>query len=293
MRDQPIHILEVTDTLGESPLWHPKEQALFWVDILGKRVHRFDPVSSKLATYVLDQPVTSIALRKKGGLVATLFRALAFLDTTTGEYEIVKELERESPLNRFNDGKCDRQGRFWAGTMDTETWNNPAGSLYRFDANHVLTRLRMNLVCSNGIAWSPDGSVMYLTESFRHNIFAYDFDPVQGDLFNRRVFAALPEESEGFPDGMTVDKQGYVWSAHCGLGRVVRYSPAGGIDDVLEVPVPRVTSCAFGGPEYNTLYITTSRETMSEQQLKQWPLSGSLFAYKLGIQGLSETTFNG
>lgn len=293
MNLQPIQILEVADTIGESPLWCPQNGVLFWVDISGKKIHRLDPVTSILHNFFIDEPVTSIGLRENGGLVATLLKTLVFFDIKSGKYEVIKKIEENEPLNRFNDGKCDKQGRFWAGTMNSATWNKPTGSLYRLNFDHSLTRLRMNLICSNGIAWSPDGTIMYLTESFRHNIYAYDFDPDEGDLFNRRIFATVNEKSIGFPDGLTVDREGYVWSAHCGLGRIVRYSPEGKIESVLELPVPRVTSCAFGGQDYDILYVTTARETMTEEQLKKWPLSGSLFAFKLGIQGLPETPFKG
>jgi sugar lactone lactonase YvrE len=291
MSDKPICILEERDIVGESPIWHPTENLLYWVDIFGKRIHKFNPAALKHTTYDLDQPVTSIAIRQNGGLIASLLKTIVFFDTETGKYEIIKEVEKENPENRFNDGKCDRQGRFWAGTMNATTWHLPGGAFYKLDSDLSLTRVKENLICSNGMGWSPDGRKMYLTESFRYTIFEFDFDPIKGQISNERIFATVDPQSQGFPDGLTVDAEGHIWSAQCGLGQIVRYAPNGKIDRILKLPVPRVTSCIFGGTDYRTLYITTARETMSDKQLEQWPLSGSLFSCKMDVSGIPETPF--
>jgi len=176
--------------------------------------------------------------------------------------------------------------------MDEVQWDASVGCLYRLDPDLKATCMQAGLICSNGLGWSPDDRVFYFTESFRYCISAYDFDAKTGHISNRRRFASV-EDSDGFPDGLTVDAEGFVWSAHCSVGRVVRYSPAGTIDRVIELPVTRPTSCMFGGDNLDVLYITTARETLTPEQIAQAPLSGSLFATKPGVRGLPEPSFGG
>jgi sugar lactone lactonase YvrE len=279
--------------VGESPVWRPEEQSLYWVDIQNKQIHRFDPSSGGNQTFHLPEIVTCIALRAAGGLVLTLRKHFATFDTATLRLERIGEVEGDLPSNRFNDGECDPQGRFWAGTMDAVEWSAPAGNLYRMDADKTVTRIQHNVICSNGIAWSPDGRKMYHTESFRHAIFVSDFEPETGATSNRRPFATLDSNSGGFPDGLTVDADGFVWSNVVGLGQIRRYDPLGKIERVLQLPVPRATDCTFGGPDLKTLYVTSARETMTDAQLAEAPLSGSLFAIDVDVQGLPATPFSG
>jgi sugar lactone lactonase YvrE len=153
--------------------------------------------------------------------------------------------------------------------------------------------MKTSVICANGLGWSPDNRVFYFTESFRYGIYAYNFNPATENISNRRLFASIDRNSDGFPDGLTVDEEGYVWSVHNAVGRVVRYSPSGAIDRVIEIPVPRPTSCIFGGDELDVLYITSARETMTSEEIAQAPLSGSLFAVKPGVKGLPEPYFTG
>ncbi len=148
-------------------------------------------------------------------------------------------VEADKPDNRFNDGRVDPQGRFWAGTMGASTWDRPVGSLYRYDPDQTVTRVQADVICSNGTAWSPDARTMYYTESFRYAIFAYDFDPKTGSLTNRRIFAEVDRKLGAFPDGLCVDSEGFVWSNQVGIGRVVRYDAAGRIACQIQLPVPR------------------------------------------------------
>ncbi len=279
--------------VGESPVWRPEEQSLYWVDIQSKQIHRFNPSRGRNQTFDLPEIVTCIALRAAGGLVLTLKKHFATFDTATLRLERIGEVERNLPSNRFNDGECDPQGRFWAGTMDAVEWSAPAGNLYRLAADRTVTRMQHDVICSNGIAWSPDGCKMYHTESFRHAIFVSDFDPETGAISNRRPFATLDSNSGGFPDGLTVDAAGFVWSNVVGLGQIRRYDPLGKIERVVQLPVPRATDCTFGGPDLKTLYVTSARETMTEAQLAAAPLSGSLFAIDCDVQGLPATPFSG
>ena len=279
--------------VGESPLWSPREGVLYWVDITGQKIHRFNPRAAKNDTFALDQSVTAVGLRKKGGLILTLRNNFAFFNPDTAALETLSDPEEDKPHNRFNDAKCDRQGRFWAGTMDEVNWDASIGCLYRLDPDTKVSCMQRSVVCANGLGWSPDNRVFYFTESFRYCIYSYDFEAATGNIFNRRVFTALDKDSGAFPDGLTVDSEGFVWSVHNAVGRVVRYTPAGKIDRVIELPVPRPTSCAFGGDNLDILYITTARETLTPEQIAEAPLSGSVFATRPGVKGLPEPGFAG
>jgi sugar lactone lactonase YvrE len=286
-------VLKWDAIVGESPLWHPRERRLYWVDIQGKKVHRFDPGSGHNQTFDLPDLVTCLAFRKKGGLILTLRKEFAFFDPDSGKLERLATIEADKPQNRFNDGRVDPKGRFWAGTMGDKAWDQPVGSLYRFDPDQTVTRMQSHVVCSNGTGWSPDAQTMYYTESFRYAIFAYDFDPATGSLANRRTFAEVDRKLGAFPDGLCVDAEGCVWSNQVGIGRVVRYDPLGRVERQIQFPVPRAVGSTFGGDDLDTLFITSARETMTPQQLQHFPLSGSLFAVKPGVKGQPLTLFDG
>jgi sugar lactone lactonase YvrE len=279
--------------VGESPLWHPRERRLYWVDIQGKKVHRFDPKNGWNETFELPEIVTCLAFRKEGGLLLTLRKAFAFFDPDFGKLEMLTEVEAGNAHTRFNDGRVDPQGRFWAGTMGDPAWDKPVGSLYRFDPNQTVTQMCTQVICSNGTAWSPGGGTMYYTESFRYAIYAFDFDSTTGSLANRRTFAEIERDLGAFPDGLCVDAEGFVWSNQVGVGRVVRYDPAGRIERQIQLPVPRAVACTFGGDNLCTLFITSARETMTTRQLQEAPLSGSIFAVEPGVAGQAATAFGG
>jgi sugar lactone lactonase YvrE len=286
-------VLDIDAIVGESPVWSVREQVLYWVDILGQKVHRFHPTTGENETFDLPQEVTCAALRERGGLVLTLRRNVAFYDRVTGRLDMLIDPEEERPNNRFNDGKVDRQGRFWTGAMDEKEWTTPSGSLYRLSAEDTFTRMQGDVACANGLGWSPDNRTFYFVESFRYSIFAYDFDVERGGIANRRLFASVDHSAGAFPDGLTVDAEGGVWSVHNAAGQVVRYSPAGEVTAVIELPVPQPTSCMFGGAALDVLYTTTSRQNMTAAQLAKAPLSGSLFAIRPGVRGLPEPLFLG
>ena len=286
--------LRIDANVGESPVWHPGEQRLYWIDIQGKQIHRFNPRTGADESFPLPQIVTCIQLCSAGGLVLTLRKNFAFFDPGNQHLEILQGVEGDLPENRFNDGKCDPQGRFWAGTMDAVHWDKPSGNLYRMEGNLMVTKMQSQVICSNGSGWSPDSRTMYYTESFRYAIFAYDFDGTNGTIENRRMFAQISDEDRragGFPDGMTVDADGFIWSNQVGVGKIVRYDPAGKIERIIQMPVPRATDCTFGGSDLETLYITSAQETMTPAQLQAAPLSGSLFAVDVGVKGLPSTPF--
>jgi sugar lactone lactonase YvrE len=285
-------VQRIAATCGESPMWSVREQVLYWTDNLGARIHRLEPERGSAQSFVLGENVMSIGLRESGGLLLALAKQLAFYEPG-GELEPLMDVEDDRPRNRFNDGKVDRRGRYWAGTMNDIAWDEPSGSLYRLDPGRELSRLRGAVVCANGLGWSPDDLTFYFCESFRYAIFAYDFDPDAGALSARRAFATVDQTSGAFPDGLTVDGEGGVWSVHSGAGRVVRYSPDGRVTHEVDVPVPQPTSCIFGGRDLDVLYITTSRQNMTSEQLGRYPLSGSVFAVRPGLRGVPEPLFAG
>jgi sugar lactone lactonase YvrE len=279
--------------VGESPVWSASEKLLYWVDITRGVIHRYDPKSGLDEKFKVPQPVSALAIRERGGLVLALRDGFAFFDPLSGELEFITDPEENLPDNRFNDAKCDHQGRFWGGTMSNTRWHEPSGSLYRLDPDLKVTKMRGEVVCSNGMGWSPDGRTMYHTESFRYAIYAFDFDPSRGDISNRRLFASVDHQSGAFPDGLTVDEYGFVWSVHNAVGKVVRYNPRGMMVSEVKVPVPRPCGCAFGGENYDKLYITTARETLDDQTLREIPLCGSIFVVEPAVKGFAEPLFKG
>lgn len=281
--------------LGEGPLWAAEESALYWLDILGSRVHRLGIRDGARRTWKVKEPITSLAVRRQGGLIGTAFDGFCTVDLTVDE-EVGRWLElhppeRHRPGNRFNDGKVDAQGRYWAGSMD-QAEREDSGSLYRLDPDLSLHRMDEGYVISNGPAFSPDGSVLYHTDSVRRVVYAFDLR-ADGGISDKRVFVALQGDDEGQPDGMTVDAEGCIWLCHFGGARLTRYSPRGELLEIVPMPVPNVTSCTFGGPRLDTLYITTARVNLDEAQLRRYPLSGSLFSCRPGVAGLPTHQFAG
>lgn len=277
--------------LGEGPIWCPVERALYWVDIHAPALHRFEPRSGATRRWSLPEDIGSFALRQGGGAVVALRTCLGFLDLDDGHLTRVCEPEPDRPYNRFNDGKCDRRGRFWSGTMPI-AMREPAGALYRLDPDLTWHRMLDGITVPNSIAWSPDSRTMYLADTPTRHIFAFDFDLDRGTLGNRRVFATVPEGA-GYPDGSTVDAEGGLWNAHWDGWRLTRYAPDGRIDRVLELPVQRPTSCAFGGEGLDVLYVTSASNRLTPDDLRRGPQAGGLFAADVGVTGLPEPRFAG
>lgn len=277
------------DRLGECPLWDERESMLWWVDSRWPALKRFDPATGAVMMQVLPEVVGSIAFRDQGGLLAATKSGLHVLDGSGGALEPRANPEAHLPENRFNDGRCDRAGRFWAGTM-CDARRDPTGSLYRFDADFACVKLRNAIIIPNGLAFSPDNRTMYFADTNRHTIWAWDYDLASGAATHERVFA---DTGEGRPDGSCVDADGGLWNAQYGGGRLVRYAPTGKVDRVVEVPVANPTCCAFGGDDLGTLYVTTATQRLSPGDLAQQPLAGSLLALRPGVKGLPEGRFAG
>lgn len=282
---------DVTCDLGESALWDEARSRFYWVDITGQAIYARDwsgGVTHMLAT---GDMVGSVALRANGGLVAALRHAIAFCDIDLGTIQIVRTIETDMPGNRCNDGAVDPAGRFWFGSMDMAE-SAPTGSFYRLDPDTTVDRSFGGIICSNGPAWSPDGHTVYHVDSTVRLIRAYDFDTGTGTVGPGRIFAS-DEDQPWFPDGVTVDAEGFVWNCKWDGGRIVRYAPDGSIDRVLLLPVPRPTRCAFVGPALTQLAVTSARIGLDSAALAAAPLSGQVLVLDPGTRGLPATPFAG
>ncbi|MEM7023713.1 MAG: SMP-30/gluconolactonase/LRE family protein [Pseudomonadota bacterium] len=277
--------------VGEGPVWDERAQALWWVDIKGQQLFLYDPSTSENRAWTMPERIGCVIPRERPGLIGGFQTGFKWIDPDTGAVSAISDPEPGMPGNRFNDGKCDPKGRLFAGTMDDEE-NACTGTLYRLDPDLSVHVVRRDVFISNGLGWSPDSSVMYFADSPRRVIWKYDFHTDSGNPTNERVFAQVPDDA-GVPDGLCVDAEGYVWSAHWGGWRVTRYAPDGRIDRVLEMPVPQPSSCAFGGSNLSTLYVTSAAIGMTEADLAKAPDGGGLFAVDVGVRGLPVSRFAG
>jgi sugar lactone lactonase YvrE len=286
-------VVSVENEVGESPRWDAEEQALYWLDIWDSpSVFRYRPATQEFTQWAPGLPVTGQARRRSGGFVFATRTGLYCWDERTGESQFIEDPEQNNRPVRFNDGSADRQGRFWAGSTYADDQFRPEGSLYRMGSDRAVHKVTGGLACSNGLGWSPDNRTMYVTAQFAYELLAFDFDPATGDIVNRRSFAKVPE-SDGLPDGLTVDADGFVWSAQWGGWRLTRYDPDGRIERVVKLPVPNPTSCVFGGPGLTDLYVTTAWLLLSDAERRAAPGSGDLFVIHTDIQGLPEPKFAG
>ena len=284
-------VLGCQNRLGEGPIWCTNEQALWWVDIVAPAVHRLHPASGEHRSWPMPEPVGSLSVREGGGLVVALARGFAAFDPETGALEMINPCEADLPENRFNDGRCDRAGRFWAGSLPYDE-STPRGALWRLEPDHTAHRVLAGITVPNGLCFSPDDRTMYFTDSPTRRIMAYDFDLATGMPSNPRPFAEVPQTA-GWPDGAIVDAEGFVWSCEWDGARVVRYAPDGTVDRVVAMPVPRPTCAAFGGPALDILYITSASDRLGEAERARWPLSGNLFAIDARVRGLPDPRYKG
>jgi sugar lactone lactonase YvrE len=280
-------VADVRAILGEGPVWVAAEQALYWVDINGRKVFRLRDGAA--ISWETPMKVGSIWPRQQGGFVAGTESGLAFTKDFA-RFDIFANPDSALPRNRFNDGKTDRQGRFWAGTMDNSE-REASGTLYRLDGNRDLTAIDGGYRVTNGPAFSPDGGTMYHNDSALQLTYAFDLDAA-GNASNRRDFLRFGK-GDGYPDGMTVDAEGCLWIAFWDGWCVRRFSPAGERLFELPVPVQRPTSVAFGGERLETLFVTSARRDLQGTELGSQPLAGGLFAADVGVQGIAELPFSG
>lgn len=275
---------------GEGILWNPLDQKIWWTDIFGRKLWTYDPASGESETMDTPGRVCCFAPRRDGGLLLALAERLAFSETGH-DAQPFWDFEADLPETRFNDGRTDRQGRFVAGGMDEKT-GAAISSVVRVDADGSVSTIIKNVTISKSICFSPNGETLYFTDTPTGKILAYPYDVSSGLVGDPRVLVDLSGQP-GAPDGSSVDSQGGIWNAEWGGSRVVRYTPEGEVDVVVEVPVSNITCCAFGGPKLETLFITTSRIGLDETALADQPSAGGLYAVDPGFTGLEDAPFAG
>jgi sugar lactone lactonase YvrE len=275
---------------GEGPVWWEEKQELLWTDIESRELWSLAPASGQASSVAMGQKVCSLAFRERGGLLIAFEKGLSFYDVRSSAETPIVQIEPDLPTTRLNDGRCDRQGRFVVGGFDAS--EKGLSAAYRLDGDLSLHRLFGGLSSANSTCFSLDGRTMYYADSPQAVIWAFDYDPDTGNPSNRRVFCDFRGQP-GVPDGSVIDADGCLWNAQWNGGRVVRYRPDGSIDRVLPVPCRCPTSVAFGGSGLDTLYITTSRLILTEEEARREPLAGTLLAARPGARGLAETLFLG
>ena len=285
-------VLDARAELGECPVWAADEQVLYWEDIRAPALHRFDPATGENRTWPLPKRCGSFALRESGGAVLALQDGFYAFDFETGETSFLVGPENQPRGTRFNDGKVSPDGRFFAGTMDEETLSEPVAALYRLDADGSLHTVVDGLVVSNGLAWTADGRTMYHSDSKSAVLWAYDYDPADGSVANRRV-VARPTEEIGRPDGGATDVEGYYWSAGISAGVLNRWAPDGTLDRTIPLPVARPTMPCFGGPDLTTIYVTSLRHDLPDDLLAQYPATGGIVAIEVDVPGVPVARFAG
>jgi xylono-1,5-lactonase len=282
-------VADVHAVLGEGPVWVAREQALYWVDIKGYRIFRLEE-SGERTEWPTPLRVCSLVPRALEGFIGGTDRGIALIEPTAGRFEVIANPEEHLQHNRFNDGKIDRKGAFWAGTMD-DLEQDASGTLYRVNPDLSCTAIDTDYRITNGPAFSPDGRTMYHNDTARQVTYAFDLDE-GGCALDRRIFLQFGP-GDGNPDGMTVDAEGCLWIAFWGGSCVRRFSPAGERLETVRLPVSQPSSCAFGGPDLDELYVTSASAGLDESALKMQPNAGGLFMFTPGVRGLEEVPFAG
>ena len=277
--------------LGEGPVWDTRRGAICWIDILNGEIHEYSPGSKKHKTISVNQMIGAVVICRDGNFLAALKNGFGFVNRENGRVNMLANPEADIPGNRFNDGKCGPDGRFWAGTM-SHTDEPEKGSFYVFDTDHSVTKKISDVSISNGMAWSSDHKTFYYIDTPTFTVAAYDYDKNTAEISNRRVVINISEE-DGSPDGMTIDSDGMLWIAHWDGWQITRWDPKTRVK-LLSIPLPaaRITSCAFVGDSLEDLYISSAKTGLTNDQLAAQPLAGSLFVIKnIGYKGLPAFEF--
>jgi sugar lactone lactonase YvrE len=284
-------VADARTTLGEGPVWDDREQCVWWVDILGESIHRTDPLTGQDDTIPVGQMVGAVGLRRRGGLVAAVRDGFVAVDPSSGRIERLAGVEADRPTNRMNDGKVDPQGRFWAGTTDID--HRPGlGTLYRLDADLTVDSMLADVTISNGLDWTADGTTMYFIDTPTRQVDRFSFEPSTGSIGDRtRAISIRPRAGE--PDGMTLDAEDHLWVALWDGWAVERYAPDGNLELRVEVPAAQASSCTFGGPDLDMLFITTAQKEFPVGGKPDQPHAGGLFACRPGVRGRPAHRFAG
>ena len=284
-----IESLKVKNTLGEGIIWDAASACVWWTDIDGSKLYRYQSEDKQLDHWTTPERLGSFALVSDSEfLICGFASGFAYFNPHSGELQWLEKIEQNNPGTRLNDGRADRQGRFWAGSM-VESGDRGAGALYCFDQQLQVASKVSGLTISNGLCWSPDSTVMYHTDTPSRRIHAYDFDAATGAIANQRCLVRT--EKGCFPDGSSVDAEGYIWNAQWGASQVVRYSPEGDVDFVLPLPVSQPTCVAFGGPKLDRLFVTSATQGFDEQTLSAEPEAGNVLVFQTNISGIADARF--
>jgi sugar lactone lactonase YvrE len=281
--------LEIPASLGEGAIWNHETNTFWWVDIEGRKLNIYDPMTKSNSVIDVKERIGTVVPAKSGGAIVALENGIFHLDLESEEMKMICNPLEELDTIRFNDGKCDPAGRLWVGSMSLK-FIKGAASLYTISSDGSYREVFGGVTVSNGIIWSNDHKTLYYIDTPLGNVRAWDYDLVTGDISNERVLISIPEGMGG-PDGMTIDKEGKLWIAMWGGNQVSRWDPENGeLIGKVEVPAPNVTSCAFGGPDLDVLYITTAGG--DNQKMKEdYPLAGSVFKVKPGVKGVRADFF--
>ncbi len=293
LTSSPHLVLDCRNKLGESILWDDREQVLWWANIHDGQVWKWDPFSNAdPMIYSLSERVGAIALRRSRGLTLALASGFAFLDLESGAVEKLTEIEADLPSTRLNDGRVDAAGRFVCGGMDEASPQQPLSAVYSLEKDRSVRKVLGNIHCSNSICWTPDGASFYFTDMPTQRIDVFDYDIKTGTVGDRKAFVSL-EAEPGLADGSVVDAEGYLWNAQWGGGKIVRYAPNGTIDRDIELPVSNPTCLTFGGPDLDTLFITSAWFGLDDKAKERQPQAGGIFALKPGVKGNPEHRYAG
>ena len=279
-------VVDAQDRLGEGPCWSPRDGRLYWFDIKGKRLAWYEPATDGRGAFDLPMRASAAAPRAKGGLLMATEKGLATCDPDRGEIEVIRPFALP-PGFRTNDGKIDPEGNFWWSTMDDDGGKR-TGALFRTRPDLTTERMLEGIHIPNTVSFSPDGKTLYMADSKLQTLFAHEV----ADLSKVRRFAHTAGEP-GSPDGSAVDAHGYLWNAQWGGWRLVRYTPEGLVDMTVPMPVEQPSSCAFGGADMTTLFVTSAWESLSPQARASQPVAGGLFAIETGVKGLALPLFEG
>ena len=284
-------VFDARASLGECPVWSARDDALYWVDINAPSLNRLDSATGVNTAWAMPESIGCFGVRASGGFIVALRGGVWIADARGRLDHKLADAPYAPTHHRFNDGRVDPQGRFWAGVMN-EQRDAASAHLYRLDAGNRLTAMIGEVTISNGLAFSPDSRTMYHADTMPRVVHAWDFDADDGSISNRRLFAQFPTETDR-PDGAAVDSEGCYWSAFYRGGKVVRLSPQGRLLEEYPVPAMCPTMCAFGGPDLRTLYVTTARQHREAAELSRLPLSGGIFAMRVTTPGLPEPHYTG